>query len=288
VSWSAPSELRNAKIDPQSGRSEPPGLSRRSSLGVTGYTGACKSVGRASGITSLFRSRRRTRAEGGDKPRRSLGCLWRDACPVPLDGPLPALDRGFPSQGMIRSMGTDRALALFITWTTYGTWLPGDPRGYVSGTLRPNGLWTPKINSPGQPYTTDHPPTLRRAQLRQKQPSVWLTPRQAQCVAQALLAACDARTWRMVRAAVMANHVHVVVADCPDDGPGVRRVLKGVTQAALGRAEARRRRWWTQGGSNRYLHGSSSVEAAVAYVAQQRHILAEVVNGTIVPRDAAT
>lgn len=22
-------------------------------------------------------------------------------------------------------------LAYFITWTTYGTWLPGDPRGWV-------------------------------------------------------------------------------------------------------------------------------------------------------------
>lgn len=25
----------------------------------------------------------------------------------------------------------DDPLAYFITWTTYGTWLPGDPRGWV-------------------------------------------------------------------------------------------------------------------------------------------------------------
>ena len=42
--------------------------------------------------------------------------------------------------------------------------------------------------------------------------------------------------------AVMANHVHVLVTNCPDDGPAVRRVLKGVSQAELSRGEGRSKR----------------------------------------------
>ena len=29
------------------------------------------------------------------------------------------------------SVGMDDPLALFLTWTTYGSWLPGDERGWV-------------------------------------------------------------------------------------------------------------------------------------------------------------
>ena len=29
-----------------------------------------------------------------------------------------------------RTFNTDEPLAYFITWTTYGTWLPGDSRGW--------------------------------------------------------------------------------------------------------------------------------------------------------------
>ena len=64
--------------------------------------------------------------------------------------------------------------------------------------------------------------------------------------------------WRIVRGAIMANHIHVVIADCPDDGPGVRRILKGNSQADLSDAAGATRRSWTQGGSDRYLHDHPS------------------------------
>jgi hypothetical protein len=43
--------------------------------------------------------------------------------------------------------------ALHITWTTYGTWLPGDERGYVANTLQDNELYLPRENVVGTPYT---------------------------------------------------------------------------------------------------------------------------------------
>lgn len=80
----------------------------------------------------------------------------------------------------------------------------------------------------------------------------------------------------------MANHVHAVVTECPDNGPAVRRVLNGVSQAALSGAAEKPRTWWTSGGSDRYKHGRAAVEAAINYVAEQERVLVQIVNNEIV------
>jgi REP element-mobilizing transposase RayT len=175
-------------------------------------------------------------------------------------------------------MVTDRPFALHITWTCYGTWLPGDPCGYVANTRLPEGGWQSKQNTPGTPYDADDACTRRQARALQKAPCVRLSGEEALWTAQALVEAARARSWTIWRGAVMANHVHVVITDCPDDGPAVRRILKGGSQAALSRATERRQRWWTAGGSDRYKHDYTAIEAALAYVADQPGMLAQIVD----------
>jgi REP element-mobilizing transposase RayT len=175
-------------------------------------------------------------------------------------------------------MSQDRPFALHITWTCYATWLPGDRRGYVSTTVLPEGGSLPRQNTPGTPVTADDPFTRERAQALQKEPAVYLSPHEALAAAEALVEAARARAWRIMRAAVMANHVHVVLTNCPDDGPAVRRVLKGCSQAALSKATGRRQRWWTAGGSDRYKHDHAAIEAAVEYVARQAGMLAQIID----------
>jgi REP element-mobilizing transposase RayT len=175
-------------------------------------------------------------------------------------------------------VNTERPFALHITWTCYATWLPGDRRGYVSNTLLPEGGAVPKQNTPGTPYRADDPYTLRTARARQKGETVGLSADEARCAARSLVEAARARSWRILRASLMANHVHVVITDCPDDGPAVRRVLKGNSQAALSAETGRPQRWWTAGGSDRYKHDHAAIEAAVAYVAGQQGILAQIVD----------
>ncbi|HUT12024.1 MAG TPA: hypothetical protein VMY42_16100 [Thermoguttaceae bacterium] len=179
-------------------------------------------------------------------------------------------------------MNSEQPFALLITWTCYGTWLPGDPRGHVSDTLQPGGSRLPKRNTPGTPYATGDEYTLLEAQQRQKWPMVHLTRDQAQAVVERMVEAAEERHWRILRAAVMCHHVHVVVTDCPDDGPAVRRVLKGTTQARLSERAAAPCRWWTKKGSDRYLHTEEAIENAVRYVARQKGILAEVVDMQVV------
>lgn len=171
--------------------------------------------------------------------------------------------------------------ALLETWTCHGQWLPGDERGYVSNTLTDQG-YRPKRNQPGTPYDRDDARTYERAKQLQKYPTVWLTSEQASCVARSAIAAAIDRDWVILRGAVMSNHVHMLVAQCPDDGPAVRRVLKGVTQAALNKLAGTPGRWWTRGGSDRYKHGAHAIEVAERYVANQERMLVAIVNNEIV------
>ena len=179
-------------------------------------------------------------------------------------------------------MPTEDSFALFITWTSYGTWLPGDPRGYVSNTLlHPRGF-EQKQNTPGTPYRRDDPYTYQRARANQRHETVFLKQTEAEIAAQGLIDCCSKRNWHILRAALMRNHIHVVINHCPDDGPGVRRILKGNAQADLNRILSCVRKWWTAGGSNRYLRGDTAIEAAIEYVAQQDYKLVEIVNMNIV------
>jgi REP element-mobilizing transposase RayT len=173
-------------------------------------------------------------------------------------------------------MPNDRAFALFLTWTTYGTWLPGDERGYVSNTLQADGSYRRKQNRVGTEYDRDSALTRSQAQQLQRGETVWLTADQARIAASALIEASASRGWRIVRSAVMSNHVHVLICDCPDDAAAVLRILKGRTQAALSSAAGGARRWWTRSGSQRYLHDAEAVSSVSRYIEQQRGCLARV------------
>jgi REP element-mobilizing transposase RayT len=172
----------------------------------------------------------------------------------------------------------DDAFALHITWTTYGSWLPGGERGYVSNTLVPGKGYEKKHNVPGTPITADDGATRERAQALQKWPTVFLTAAEALVAAQSLVESARARGWRIIRGAIMANHVHILVTDCPDDGPQVRRVLKGSSQAKLSEVHGSPRVWWTTAGSDRYKHGQLAIETANDYIANQEFKLAEIID----------
>jgi len=178
-------------------------------------------------------------------------------------------------------MSADEPFALFITWTTYGTWLPGDERGHVSNTLLPGGGFVPKENRLGVDARKDDAFTREQAKSQQNWNSVWLTPDEAFTAVAALANAASKRNWRILRAAAMSNHVHVVVTNCPDDGPAVRRIFKGNAHAELSTARGKTLRWWTTGGSDRYLHDIESIEASIQYVANQHGKLAEVDDGRV-------
>ena len=119
----------------------------------------------------------------------------------------------------------------------------------------------------------------------QKHSTARLTASVASEVAKSLLETSVARGWFIPRAAILFNHVHVVITKCPHDGPLVRRLLKGRGPCRSPPVVPQREHWWTKGGSDRYLNDDASIAGAIHYVANQFEPLAEIVDGRILSRE---
>ena len=139
-----------------------------------------------------------------------------------------------------------------ITWTTYGTWLPGDMRGWRNRTA-------------GEQF----PRPLLEQWCREQMTggSVLLTIADRQTVEDACREHCDFRKWLLFAVSARSNHVHVVVA--ADEKPQkVRGQLKANCTRRLRNQETPLvvERTWTRGGDCSILIGDDDIETAVFYV----------------------
>ena len=120
-----------------------------------------------------------------------------------------------------------------ITSTTYGTWLPGDARGFVSTVRNPPGRRI-RHNSFGTPYDRDMPGLHRAARKSLKCPPILLSSEQAELVCAKFRETAAYRQWRLYAIAVMANHFHVVVeASAETCSSQILRDLKSYASRAL-------------------------------------------------------
>ncbi len=155
-------------------------------------------------------------------------------------------------------------LAYHLTWTTYGTWLPGDERGWVkSGSA---GIQEPD------------PRRHEEARAHLAEAAVLLTNEQRGVVTQTIRDHCRIRRWQLHAVNVRTNHVHVVVS--ADRAPEeVMNQLKAwcsrrlSDQAGLSGPVARRagrRRWWTEHGSTKWITEDDYLQNAIAYVLERQ------------------
>ena len=162
-----------------------------------------------------------------------------------------------------------------LTWTTYGTWLPGDARGFVSNVPGPLG---PEVrhNLPGTPYDADLPEVRERALDNLVGQPVWLSESQVQLLADQFRETARIRGWQLLALAIMTNHVHLVVGVLGDPDPArLLHDFKSYGTRALKQAGHRPSgaRWWTESGSRRKLPDERAVLAAVEYVRRQERPL---------------
>ena len=142
--------------------------------------------------------------------------------------------------------------AYLITWTTYGTWLPGDERG-----------WRKRRVGPQFPR-----PLLEAWCAKQMTgEAVLLRPHDRETVAAACAEHCQFRGWTLHAVNARTNHVHVVVV--ADTKPQtVRDQLKANSTRQL-RAQLDplvRERTWARGGDCEVLENEESLRAAIEYV----------------------
>jgi REP element-mobilizing transposase RayT len=151
----------------------------------------------------------------------------------------------------------DAPLAYFLTFTCYGTWLHGDPRGSVDDAH----------NVVGTPVLPLDPARHARERERLSEPPYHLDGPRRRVVLEGLRAIARRKGWDLHAAHVRSNHVHLIVTAA---GPP-ERVLNDVKAAAsrrLNRAfpAERRRTRWTRHGSTRYLWTEQCVAETVHYV----------------------
>ncbi len=151
----------------------------------------------------------------------------------------------------------DDPIAYFITWTTYGSWLPGDARGWVK---RGAGL---------QAADSQREQTAR---LKMTEDAVVLTPAQRQIVDEVIVQHCQIRRWTPHARNVRTNHVHAVVtaATAPET---VREQLKAWGSRRLsehaelsGHGSDGCRRWWTEKGDIEWIFEEWRLVDVIEYV----------------------
>lgn len=155
----------------------------------------------------------------------------------------------------------ETTLAYFLTWTTYGTWLPGDERGWVK--------WHGGFQQPSEPlrqYST----------AKMAEPAITLDPQQRELVDATIRRHCEIRQWSLHALNVRTNHVHVVVTAVEYAPETVveqfkawsTRHLKAHQHDARASDESTkpRQHWWTEGSNRRSIHRESDLAAAVEYV----------------------
>ena len=145
------------------------------------------------------------------------------------------------------------SLALFTTWTTYGTWLPGDDRGWFDPSI---GLCEPD---------TLH---MREATLMMAEDAVVLDLAQRQIVDRIIVAHCRIRGWELHAVNCRSNHVHVLLtAETIINIP--REQFKAWCTRSLKPTDPRRKKWWTERGWDVYVDHEESIQTIAEYIRNQ-------------------
>ncbi|HUY91965.1 MAG TPA: hypothetical protein VMV10_24710 [Pirellulales bacterium] len=152
-------------------------------------------------------------------------------------------------------------LAYFLTWPTYGAWLPGDERGWVEYR---------------KGWQLPDPIVKREAEARMTEDACVLDPEQRQLVEKTIADHCRIRGWKLHAVNCRTNHLHVVVT-APVAPKQVQIQLKAWCTRRLKELECGRRgiasgdlsmrqEWWAERGSRRWINDEDSLEAAILYV----------------------
>ncbi|QDT36985.1 transposase [Stratiformator vulcanicus] len=145
-------------------------------------------------------------------------------------------------------------IAYFLTWTTYGSWMPGDERGWVA---RGCGEQAPDSR------------VKEIANRMMVESEVKLSRDCRELVERTINRHCEIRNWHLHACAVRSNHVHVVVTAVDVDPANVREQLKAwATRRLRDEIDGARRKWWTEGGSVRFVRSDSQLERCIMYVTE--------------------
>jgi REP element-mobilizing transposase RayT len=155
-----------------------------------------------------------------------------------------------------------------VTWTTFGTWLPGARADFVSRICDEHGNHVIH-NIPGTPYDADMPEQENFARSQMKGPPVCLDRTTADTLIKQFQETARIRGWELEAASVMHNHMHLVVGvDGDPDPQSILETFKSWATRAIKKVRPLppNGTFWTAKGSKRKRPDDSSFRNAVIYV----------------------
>jgi REP element-mobilizing transposase RayT len=158
-------------------------------------------------------------------------------------------------------------LAYFLTWPTYGTWLPGDARGWVQYR---RGMQLPD------------PILEQEASARMTEDACRLDHQQRRVVETTIAQHCRIRGWALHAVNCRSNHLHVVVAAnrhpdqireqfkawCTRRLKDLERERRLGTSTSATHVDKIRENWWAERGSGMYINDDDGLEALIHYVCE--------------------
>jgi REP element-mobilizing transposase RayT len=147
-----------------------------------------------------------------------------------------------------------RTLGYMLTWTTYGTWLQGDERGYVKDGRILQG--DRKIVELCEKFQKGH-----TVKLRQDEKDI---------VRQAILNEAARIGYTIEALAVCSNHIHLVARYFPEPIRHTVSRFKNVTTSVL-RTHGRTGRIWTRGFDKRFCFDGKDMIRRIQYVQNHSH-----------------
>jgi REP element-mobilizing transposase RayT len=152
-------------------------------------------------------------------------------------------------------------LAYFITFSTYGAWLPGSAKGSVDRGHKE--FSTPYLNADAEREND--------ARNLMTQPAYSMSAAERDIVCRAIVELSEDRGWQLLAAHVRSNHVHVVVKADRDPGRLMSdlkgRASRDLTLAGFGDVDRKR---WTRHGSTQHLFREEEVEAKIRYALDEQ------------------
>ena len=143
-------------------------------------------------------------------------------------------------------------IGYFLTWPTYGTWLPGSEQGWIE---YKHGWKLPE------------PKLLLHSAKRMKESTCLLNKQQQSLVESQISETCQHRKWELYAANCRSNHVHVVVFS-PVATP--KKILSDIkswcTRRLKEQSTTNRTKWWADRGSTRWIWDEESLATVIKYV----------------------
>jgi REP element-mobilizing transposase RayT len=153
-------------------------------------------------------------------------------------------------------------IAFFLTIATYGTWLPGDARGWVEYR---HGWQLPD------------PVRELESRARMSEDACLLTASERMIVERQVAETCQHRGWTLHAVNCRSNHLHAVIGAPGVPPKKIRADIKAWStrrlkeQSACNQAKpeasarAPRENWWAERGSIRWIFDDEALETVVLY-----------------------